>query len=111
MKIQNFNECVRKTIEKSLLLLTSKGQEYAEDDEGDRLAHFKKAASFTGGTPITAAWGMLTKHLVSLSDMIIEGDPLLYPQQRWDEKLLDAINYLLIIRAIVQEAYDGQDRS
>ena len=106
MKIQTFNDIVRAQLDRSAQLLTGKGREYAEgaelDDKIDRLAHFKKAAALQNESPAKAAFGMLAKHLVSVSDMVASGEE--YPLEHWDEKITDSINYLLIIRAIVEEA-------
>lgn len=85
--------------------MTGKGHEYAPDavDESaiDRLAHFKKAAAITSGTQKSALFGMLTKHLVSLSDMRTDGET--YSAERWTEKITDSINYLLLLKAVVEE--------
>lgn len=49
--------------------------------------------------------GMLTKHLVSLSDMCGKTESLgaTYPVAAWEEKIGDAINYLVLLEAIVKE--------
>ena len=44
---------------------------------------------------------MLSKHLVSVADMV--GSRQSYPLTQWNEKITDSINYLLILRAIVEE--------
>ena len=104
MTIEDFNAAVRDQLETCENLLVSKGNEYALDaavGRADRLAHFKKAAAISGGTQKGALFGMLTKHLVSLSDMCSDGR--VYGKERWVEKITDSINYLLILRAIVEE--------
>lgn len=88
-------------------MLVGKGEEYAPDKTVDRLAHFKKAAVIIEGTSKEALLGMLAKHLVSLSDMITDGKQ--YPVERWDEKISDSINYLLLLRALVEEDGNGQN--
>ena len=45
--------------------------------------------------------GMLSKHLISVSDMCT--DERQYAKEQWDEKITDSINYFLILRAIVEE--------
>lgn len=79
--------------------LNAKAREYAY---GDRLSNFKRAAEIQRITPAQAAWNFLMKHIVSIQDMIESGDP--YPREQWDEKLGDAINYLILIEAIVNES-------
>ena len=44
---------------------------------------------------------MLAKHIVSVSDMCTDGKK--YKRDRWIEKITDSINYLLILRAVVEE--------
>lgn len=94
-----FNESVKLQVKHCLDLLCTKGDEYAPG--ADRLSAFKKAAGLLGQTQAQAAFGMLVKHLVSVADMIQTGAH--YSPERWDEKIGDSINYLLIIRAIVIE--------
>lgn len=100
-----FDKVVTDQLSRSELLLTSKGHEYAEGAETgtevDRLDHFKKAAALQGETPEQATFGMLAKHLVSIADMV--GARKAYPQEVWNEKITDSINYLLILRAVVAE--------
>ena len=45
--------------------------------------------------------GMLSKHLISISDMCT--DERQYSREQWDEKITDSINYFLILRALVEE--------
>lgn len=105
MKSDAFNKVVAEQFLACENYLKNKGREYTpnacNDGGGDRLAHFKKAAVITGGTPKAALFGMLAKHMVSLSDMCTDGAS--YPIERWSEKITDSINYLLILRALVEE--------
>ena len=105
MKRATFDKVVTDQLSRCELLLTSKGHEYAEkaeaDTDVDRLDHFKKAAALQGETAEQATFGMLAKHLVSIADMV--GARKTYPQETWDEKITDSINYLLILRAVVSE--------
>ena len=112
MKIDVFNKVVKEQLLYCEQLLTGKGEEYAPDSNIDRLAHFKKAAVIMDGTPKEALLGMLTKHLVSISDMCTGGHT--YSKERWAEKITDSINYLLLLKALVEEeggAANGQDKS
>ena len=81
--------------------LRAKGEEYAR---GDRLSNFKRAASLERCSPERALRGMLTKHLISIYDMIDDlerGRP--HPLRLWQEKITDAINYLILLEALLQE--------
>lgn len=105
MKTDLFSKIVKEQLLTCENLLVGKGREYAPDavNEGDadRLAHFKKAAAITGRTTKEALFGMLAKHLVSISDMCTGGHE--YTKDRWTEKITDSINYLLLLKAVVEE--------
>ena len=101
MTTHDFNEIVKEQLTRCENLLISKGDEYAMTD--DRLSAFKKAGALQGQTMLQAALGMLAKHLVSVVDMIQDKNPKRFGLDRWNEKLTDAINYLLIMRAIIEE--------
>lgn len=112
MNMFNFNAVVKEQSERCLSMLCNKGIEYApnasmENDMSDRLEHFKKAAAIMSSTPKIALLGMLSKHIVSVSDMCT--DKKEYPIEKWDEKITDSINYLLILRAMVEEENHGQN--
>lgn len=80
-------------------VLGSKSKEYAQ--EGDRLFNFKLAAQINGSTPEKALWGMATKHLVSVMDLVagrLEATPDMI-----NEKIGDLINYLILLEAILME--------
>lgn len=97
MKQQEFEDVVNKTIDACRDLLLSKNAAYNVDL--DKLGTFKKAAVFEGITPEKALWGMHVKHLVSVSDMISSEEA--YSMATWDEKIQDAINYFLLLRALL----------
>lgn len=99
MTVENFNMIVKEQLARCESLLIDKGREYALG--ADRLAAFKKAAAFQNTTQAEAALGMMVKHLVSVSDMIQSHEH--FTISRWDEKITDSINYLLILRAIIEE--------
>ena len=85
--------------EKIETVLGAKGEEYATDN--DRLHNFKVAAGVQGITVKEALSGMMAKHTVSVYDMIADGKD--HSLDKWDEKILDHINYLILLRAIVVE--------
>lgn len=120
MNMKDFNAVVDTQLTLCKGTLVKKGIEYAdvfdEDDllvqpDGqvtlnidaltDRLRAFKKAAVFMNTTPKAALFGMLSKHLVSVSDMCTDGQT--YDIDRWNEKITDSICYLILLRAIVEE--------
>lgn len=99
MNITRFNDIVAKQLSKTADLLTQKGNEYAPDV--DRLAAFKQAAALQQCTVPEALGGMLAKHIVSIYQML--PDAYLYTSEKWDEKINDAINYLLLLKACIAE--------
>jgi len=99
---EQFTSIFKETVEKSWETLGSKAAEYAEED--DRLHNFKRAADLQGCTPIGALAGMMVKHTVSVYDLVRrheEGARI--PAELWDEKIIDSINYLILLRAAVRE--------
>lgn len=99
MTKMTFDEIVDEQLARSRALLILKGQEYGTGE--DRLASFKKAGALMNMSEAEAALGMLAKHLVSVTEMIQSRQH--FTTDRWNEKITDSINYLLIIRAIVEE--------
>lgn len=100
-----FERIVREQLDRCNALLLEKGVEYAANagplTDIDRLASFKKAAALQEETPAQAMFGMLAKHLISIADMVKTDTE--FPLERWDEKISDSINYLLLLRAIIEE--------
>lgn len=90
---------ITSTMQKSLNTLTAKANEYARKD--DMFHNFEVAAVLKGETREEALFGMMDKHLVSISDMVPNAKG--YSQETWQEKIGDAINYLLILSAMVKE--------
>lgn len=99
MNADQFELIFEQTVQNCRDVLVNKAKEYASD--GDRMHNFKVAGRFNGRSPEQELWGFLTKHLVSLTDMVQSGE--YYPAEKWDEKLGDALNYLFLLRALVVE--------
>jgi hypothetical protein len=100
MDKEEFEQVFDYVFSRSQAVLVEKAREYAEDT--DRLHNFKVAAALEGRTPEQALWGMHVKHIVSVSDMVRKDDVEFTPAQ-WDEKIGDAINYFVLLRALVWE--------
>lgn len=111
MILNEFNDMVISQIERCKSILIAKGNEYvpkgANSSDVDRLAHFKKAAVLMNSTPKAVLMGMLSKHLISISDMCT--DDKIYSKEQWNEKITDSINYFLILRALVEEENHEED--
>ena len=105
MNQKEFNEVIVRQTDHCKSMLVAKGA--VKNTAVDRLAHFKKAAVVMNTTPKAALMGMLSKHLISVSDMCM--DERKYSKEQWDEKITDSINYFLILRAIVEEELNEED--
>lgn len=106
MKPEKFNELVEEQIQRCRCTLVAKSNYGAE---ADRLHNFRAFAELSGESLEEVCGGYLGKHLVSIYDMIRktgQGSRFLLPQ--WDEKIGDAINYLLILSAIVRESEEDE---
>lgn len=98
MKKEKFNEIIQKRIALCLDVLIDKANEYATDD---RLHNFKVAACLQGIDPVKALAGMMAKHTVSIYDMMCSDKK--YPLEMWEEKIGDHINYLLLLRTLLED--------
>ncbi|MDX9917288.1 MAG: hypothetical protein RBT15_04655 [Gudongella sp.] len=78
--------------------LLDKQKEYSTED---KLHNFRISAQIQNITMEQALAGMLSKHTVSIYDMIASGDR--YSVEKWDEKINDHIVYFLLLRAIIEE--------
>ena len=97
-----FNLTIEKQMAKCEVILGKKTKEYTGDNP-DRLSAFKVAAAMQGCKPERALAGMMAKHIVSLYGMCY-ADRETYDVAIWDEKITDSINYLILLRAIIEEA-------
>lgn len=99
MIASDFNKIVKSITNDVKDVMCVKAAEYALNN--DRLEAFKRGAQFMNTDPGTALLGMLNKHLVSIFTMTQHGGK--FPTDRWHEKVVDAINYLILLFAIKVE--------
>lgn len=92
---KRFEEIVEQRFKKCKETLLAKSKEYS--GENDRLHNFHVAAALEHCDTKQALFGMMTKHIVSIADMCTSGKT--YPDDVWDEKLGDLINYGLLMDA------------
>ena len=101
MNQNDFNNLVESTMESCKKVLLKKREEYVIDLAADVLSNFKNNAKLSiAGTPEGIGWELMTKHLQSIKDYCAGrkvGSNVL------DEKIGDAINYLVLIKAIISE--------
>lgn len=90
-------------------LLISKNEQYGNED---KFHNFNAAAALAGTTPEMALRGMLAKHIVSVWDLIEKHEQgLPVTPETWDEKILDVINYMVILRAMIRVRQDDERRN
>ena len=108
MTHDDFNKVTSNRFAKCWDTLIAKSTEYATDS--DRLYNFKQAAAMQNITPEAALIGMLSKHLVSIFDLVngIAHDHH-KPVEAGDEKIGDAVNYLILLEGLIVERYKGGD--
>lgn len=100
MTTVDFNNSVCKQLDYCKSLLVRKGTEYTLD-ESNRLGSFEVAGALQDVSAKEAACGMLAKHIVSVYEMCRSG--ITYTPETWTEKITDSINYLLILKAMVDD--------
>lgn len=99
MDAQTFNTVIEAQLERSTSLLKAKNSAY--NPNTDKLQGFKTAADLKRESTKAALAGMMAKHTVSVFDMCQSDE--IFPIDVWNEKITDHINYLLLLRAVVEE--------
>lgn len=107
MQNDRFNDLIETTLDNAKRTLTRKSEGYSTEE--DRLHNFRTGAALNGITMEQVCWGMATKHIISIRDMVMSGEA--YDADIWDEKLGDAINYLALLKAITAESSSPSDES
>lgn len=100
MTQEKFNVFAKNFVKQTTSVLYAKGKSYALN-HSDRLEHFKRAGRYLDTTPKEACLAQLTKHLISIRDMVCTKEIAKFSPEQWDEKIGDAINYLVLLRALV----------
>lgn len=100
MTNQDFEQILNTQLDYCKGLLTSKGKEY-DLTVDDRFHSFKTAAAVQNCTPKQALCGMMCKHTISIYDMACS--PESFTHAKWVEKITDHINYLLLLRGMIEE--------
>lgn len=102
-----FTKILNERILKIQFTLSKKAEEYASDQ--DCLYNFKRAAEINQTNAADSLWGIATKHLVSIMDLVKETNCLTENVNvylnRIDEKIGDLINYLILLEAILKENF------
>lgn len=83
------------------IVLNKKNREYARIDA---LSNFKRAGQMQGSTPETALIGMMSKHIISVMDLVNDIDcGSMASDEMWNEKIVDNISYLILLRALIKD--------
>ena len=102
MNSKQFDEVMERRIELIRKVLITKRAEYAPEG-GDRLHNFNRAAAMLGCTRERALIGMWTKHIISILDIVDNIESKKPSMALIEEKIGDAVNYLLLLEAMLKE--------
>lgn len=110
MNLQEFQEVLEKRLERTVAVLGAKNAEYARGD--DKLHNFKRGSARLKEIPERYLMELNEKHLCSIMDMIDDLDRGQCANMAvWEEKIGDAINYLILLEAlIVERIHESFDR-
>jgi hypothetical protein len=97
MNNDKFEEVVNKQLKICKNILLERAGVYST--EKDRLSNFKQIAGMRKITPEEACISLVSKHIVALSDF--SKNPSKVPYSQFEEKITDTINYMLLLKAIV----------
>jgi hypothetical protein len=104
MTREEFESTIKTLNAKLTALRNKKGDEYAPGK--DRLQNFKTSSNMNHETVPSSIWGMMSKHTVSLADMVREEyreSHTEFTLKEWESKLFDAIIYLQLLYAALKE--------
>ena len=90
---------MEKSYLRSKRLLIKKEVEYSQGK--DRLDQFKKVSLLNSIPPTEALWGMTSKHITSIADMV--KNPTNYPRKKWNGKVTDLRNYTFLLDAVLTD--------
>ena len=102
MTIKNFNKILESRFKKTRETYSRKMNEYATDL--DVFQSFKEGVGFSfQDTPEGVAWEYACKHFESIKNIISKIPDEIPSHELVDEKIGDAINYLIIIEGLIKE--------
>ena len=103
---KTFEAFVESRIEHIRQILIVKGREYVPGSaETSRFHNFELGAALNDSSIEETLWGFVTKHIVSVSDMV-KVPSTNHSLAAWNEKLGDIVVYMLLLHGMVQEAHD-----
>ena len=102
MKVEKFKELLEKRFNKTRKVYSKKMNEYANDL--DVFQSFKEGVGFSfQDTPEGVAWEYACKHFESIKTIVSKIPNEIPSDELIDEKIGDAINYLIILEGLIKE--------
>lgn len=116
MNKQTFQKVLAEVCERMNVLTATKGEEYAgRGDDKDQLANFKLGAHETGVEATTVWLVFFNKHMSSIKDYVkrvqaggTHTEVNKSASEHINGRIDDAILYLVLLRALVQEAQEKE---
>jgi len=106
MTPERFNQIFDEITDKCEKVLVDRGHMYARG--GDRLSNFKSAAMLRSSSPIDSLGGLMSKQIVAVYDYINDTDQgVRHTIEEWEEKIYDSINYLILLRALIEDMHNA----
>jgi hypothetical protein len=106
MQVDTFIELTDKILHEARQIQLEKGREYTVSDN-DKFKNFKSIADRMKTTPKTVAMIYLLKHMDSIRNYVLTGTES--SSETIDGRIIDAINYLLLLYGIIYEEKQYQD--
>jgi DUF438 domain-containing protein len=103
MNRDEFIKCKKHLLDKANKVMTAKETEYFSTD--DVLANLKRIAAFRDKETPETIINLVSKQLVSISDMV-NNEPMMLdpiPLDVWEEKIVDSLNYIFKFYASLRE--------
>tara|TARA_Y100001963_G_scaffold142027_1_gene211004 strand:+ start:764 stop:1081 length:318 start_codon:yes stop_codon:yes gene_type:complete len=102
VKLNKFKELLETRFTKTRKVYSKKMNEYANDL--DVFLSFKKGVGFSfQNTPEGVAWEYACKHFESIKTIVSKLPDEIPSDELVDEKIGDAINYLIILEGLIKE--------
>lgn len=108
MESNRFYKLVDEECKQIKHILITKGKEYSTNE--NKLHNFDKAALMSNQSRERALLGMQLKHTVSIDDIVNKIDKELPTLAQLDEKIRDAINYYILLKACIVDRIEKKER-
>lgn len=111
MNFTTYTDIINTQIEKCQNMLTAKRAEYANDESPViNFTRTKQLRSYN--TSVNALASHMDKHTISIYDMIEAHEKgIRFSKEKWDEKITDHINYLLLLQVLLQEEKEIEEKA